>query len=241
VEFEDHLAAFRRDLEVMVTLADGRLARPVPSCPGWTVADLLRHLGMLHWWAAEIAAQPEIQPVHRRDAPPAADDAQLVAWYQGRGEALLAALATAGPDKPCWTFLGPDVTRFWARRQAHELSVHRWDLELAATGEPAPIDAPLAADGIDEYLAVFVVVRGVPDDRNGATIHLHCTDVAGEWLVRLVGGHAEVTHEHAKGDVAVRGEASDLVLSLWRRRPIEALEVFGDGELFEAFVERVGI
>ncbi len=46
-----------------------------------------------------------------------------------------------------------------------------------------------------------------------------------------------VTAEHAKGDVAARGTASELLLFLWRRVPASELEVFGDAELLERFSE----
>ena len=50
-------------------------------------------------------------------------------------------------------------------------------------------------------------------------MHLHCTDVAGEWTVRPNdAGGFDVTREHAKGDCAIRGAASDILLALWRRR-----------------------
>ena len=66
------------------------------------------------------------------------------------------------------------------------------------------------------------------------TVHLHCTDVDGEWLVARRDGEVTVTAEHAKGDVAARGSASDLLLFLWGRVPADALEVFGDADLLGA-------
>ena len=49
-------------------------------------------------------------------------------------------------------------------------------------------------------------------------MHVHSTDADGEWLVDFDNGLA-VTREHAKGDVAVRGPASDLMLVLYGRVP----------------------
>ena len=81
-------------------------------------------------------------------------------------------------------FAGPTTAAFWFRRQAHETAVHRWDAQRAATPSSVdPIDATLAADGVDEWLEVFVprflARTGVPDDLVGATLHLHCTDEGG--------------------------------------------------------------
>jgi predicted lipid carrier protein YhbT len=66
-------------------------------------------------------------------------------------------------------------------------------------------------------------------------VHLHCTDLDGEWLVTLTSPRPTVERVHAKGDVAARGTASDLDLFLWGRIGGDALEVFGDRELLDRF------
>ena len=71
----------------------------------------------------------------------------------------------------------------------------------------------------------------------GETIHLHCTDGDGEWLVRLGADGVAVTNEHAKGDVAARGTASDLMLLVWGRIPPERVDVFGDAALLTRWQE----
>lgn len=71
----------------------------------------------------------------------------------------------------------------------------------------------------------------------GETYHFHRTDGPGEWLVRFMPEGPVVTREHAKGDVAVRGIASDLFLFLWRRLPADRLEVFGDADLLSRYFE----
>ena len=97
------------------------------------------------------------------------------------------------------------------------------------------------ADGIDEYVTVFVPRFGRSLGELGGSIHLHCTDVDGEWLLVPDDDGVTVTREHAKGDVAARGAASDLLLHLWGRRPIDVLEVFGDAALLERFVAAVRV
>ncbi len=122
---------------------------------------------------------------------------------------------------------------FWQRRQAHEAAIHRYDAQLAA-GSPQPVNGTLAADGVDELLTVLgprsfgAALAGPP-----ATLHLHCTDRQGEWLVRLTDSGFEVERAHAKGDVAVRGPASDLFLFSHNRRGTDGLEVFGDAAVLE--------
>ncbi len=125
---------------------------------------------------------------------------------------------------------------------AQETAVHRWDAQ-AALGDPEPIEPELACDGIDEVLDVIVPsrLRGPEDARegHGETYHFHRTDGPGEWLVRFDAQGATVTREHAKGDVAVRGAASDLLLFLWGRLPGERLEVLGDASLLGRLFELV--
>ena len=131
-----------------------------------------------------------------------------------------------------WTFPGMGEARFWSRRQAHEIALHRVDMQLARgadAGAPDPIESELACDGIDEFLDAVVPFRlrerFVGD---GETFHFHRTDGDGEWLVRLTSAGPEIERAHAKGDVAVRGGASDLLLVLRNRAGLDAVEVFGD-------------
>jgi hypothetical protein len=66
----------------------------------------------------------------------------------------------------------------------------------------------------------------------GQTIHLHATDIeAGEWLLDLQPDQVRWERSHAKGDVAARASASDLLLLLWSRIPPAAVETFGDAGL----------
>jgi predicted lipid carrier protein YhbT len=48
-----------------------------------------------------------------------------------------------------------------------------------------------------------------------------------------------VTREHAKGDVAARGTASDLLLFLYGRIDADGLDVFGDAALLARWRELV--
>ena len=115
---------------------------------------------------------------------------------------------------------------------ANETAIHRWDGERAA-GEPPPIEPDLARDGMAEMLEVFVpLMRRRPAvEATGETYHFHCTDGDGEWIVRFGADGVDVQAEHAKGDVAVRGPASDLFLWLWNRLPDDRVEALGDAAL----------
>ncbi|MBM3692926.1 MAG: maleylpyruvate isomerase family mycothiol-dependent enzyme [Actinobacteria bacterium] len=236
MEPSQHLAAVRSDGARLLDAARAAgWSAPVPSCPGWTVADLLGHVGQVQRWQADLIARRVQAPEFAVPEAPT-DPAVLVDWVAEATADLLAVLDATDPDVTLWTFTGPGPAAFWFRRQAHETALHRVDAELAA-GIAPEVDAELARDGIDEFLDL--VVGGLQRDRvagAGETIHLHRTDGAGEWLVRRDPDGARVTREHAKGDVAARGSASDLLLAVRGRIGPDRLEVFGDAAVLERFV-----
>jgi uncharacterized protein (TIGR03083 family) len=141
-------------------------------------------------------------------------------------------LADADPGTRIWTWAGEQEVTWIARRMAQETAVHRWDAQRAA-GSPQPIDAELAVDGIDEFLTWFLEP---PEDGAAGSVHLHAGDAPGEWWVAPEGGRWAVEREHRKGDVALRGPASDLLLALWRRVERSALDVIGDEALADRFL-----
>src|SRR5690349_6652723 len=113
----------------------------VPTCPEWQVADLLRHTGAVHRWAAALVADGHTAPRPLGDGPDL-DGAELVAWYRDSHRLLVDTLAAAPADLECWTFHPapcPSPLAFWTRRQAHETAVHRYDAESARGGTASPI------------------------------------------------------------------------------------------------------
>src|SRR5918999_640216 len=134
------------------------------------------------------------------ERPPAGE--AVVAWARSGLDELVAAITAADDDNATVeTWYGPQPATFWPRRMAIETALHRYDAQVAA-GVPTPVDTALAIDAIDELFAVVLPMRGT--------------------------GGPEVRHVHAKGDVAVRATASDLLLLLWNRLGPDRFEVFGD-------------
>jgi uncharacterized protein (TIGR03083 family) len=215
---------------------------PVPSCPEWTVSDLLVHCVSGDLWARTILEQETTErvPAQSPENPPAGD--AMVPWFLTGADALVETMKGTDPSKPVWTFSSADRTaRFWYRRRAHETLIHRVDAQLAAGGSPAPIDGPLASDGVDEFLTFFVPRWGKEAVGVGETLHFHCTDAEGEWLLRGSDEGVVVTREHAKGDVAARGPASGLMLLVWGRAPASQVEVLGDADLLTRFLAAVKV
>lgn len=211
--------AARRDLEATV-----------PSCPEWSVNDLVVHLGEVQRFWTEIASRGITDPAElgdwdeTREKPPQGTD--VVEWFEGGARALIDLLAVLDLERRIWTWSRGRTTAFVPRRMAHETSIHRWDAENAV-GDAEPIEPGVAADGIDELLFVFLPAVAPLDSPPGTSVHIHTTDVEGEWLVRLE-EEPVLTREHAKGDAALRGPASDVLLALWGRLPPEAVEIHGD-------------
>jgi uncharacterized protein (TIGR03083 family) len=216
---------------------------PVPSCPEWTLTDLVRHLGIHHRWVlANLDRSPGdgMAPFDEIEEPPAWD--HQADWIRDGVDALARRLEGLGLDAPCWTWTPDPVSGFWARRTSHETEIHGWD-GTNAVGAPLAVDPVLASDGIDEWLVLAAtMLRGLGG--NGETMHVHCTDVEGEWLVRLAAEGLELTRVHARGDVAVRGPAADLFLLLTRRLSIASaprVSLSGDDAVFCAWYDSAKI
>jgi uncharacterized protein (TIGR03083 family) len=222
------------------------LTRPVPTCPEWTMRQLVTHVGRAHRWATAIVATRAAGPIPFRDIPGGKlpGDQRAQAEWLNAGAAALAATVQAAGDGQVWTHNGPGPARYWARRMAHETAVHRADGQIAV-GQRPQLDPVTAADGIDEWLG-FLAAPGEGGDQpglaglQGKVLHVHVTGdgATGEWMIRPGAGGVAVEPGHGKGDVAVRGPAGDLLLLLMRRLPPSdpGIEVLGDAALLDVLL-----
>ncbi|MFI6012997.1 maleylpyruvate isomerase family mycothiol-dependent enzyme [Streptomyces sp. NPDC051243] len=239
-----------------VVTSGADLSATVPTCPDWSLEQLVRHMGGALRWVelmVRTRAQEEIpeEEVPEAEGPEAEGDrAALDAWLAKTGEMVVAALRDAGPDAKMWGWAGVPTAGFWARRMTHEITVHRADATLAA-GLPYEVAPDVAADAIDEWLEIVEwAQRTLPDDparelrRPGASIHLHATDntpeVNAEWYVDLTGEVVTWRRDHEKATVALRGPLTAVLLAFYRRLPLDSpeLEVLGERELLEFWLER---
>lgn len=223
-------------------------ATRIPTCPDWTIKQLFRHVGRGNRWAAQIVADRRdeaLDPREVREGKPPDDLEAAIDWLNDGAQLILDSVDTVGADTPVWTFIGPRPAHWWIRRRLHEATVHRADVALAL-GTDYQLTPEVAADGIDEWLERIAVVANAessPLDA-GQTLHLHATDdglgAAGEWTI--TGGDEGVawSHEHGKGDAALRGGAKDLLLAIVRRQTAAdgGVEVFGDAAVWDGWLTR---
>lgn len=241
MEPSDFLAALARDGDAFVDACEAAgPGAPVVSCPGWSVADLLWHLAEVHhFWRTIVGDQRDTWEGYVQPTRPA--DADLASFYRAGLADLLVVLSAVDPLQPNWTWSNDHSAGFVVRRMAQETAVHNWDAQRAA-GRETSIDAVLASDGIDEFLT-HMLGDGTPDAPSvGGSVHVHCTDVAGEWTLQPApDGGFVVAREHAKGDAAIRGGAGDILLVLWRRRDLATVDVIGDAAVAARFIAHTSL
>jgi uncharacterized protein (TIGR03083 family) len=207
----------------------------VPTCPDWSVRDLLTHLTGVHgFWAAVIGDRLDEAAIEafERSRPAVADDlAQLQRLRHEATDTLLRALTARDPAEPAWSWFPPDQTvGFTWRMQTHEAVMHRVDAELAAGLPISPIEPEVAADGIDH--AVDVMWAWAPADAARTvtgTVRLDATDAGRSWLLTTIrwSGTAwgqTFTDQPAfqrvdtgEPDATIAGTAADLDLLMWTR------------------------
>jgi uncharacterized protein (TIGR03083 family) len=208
----DHLALLEGEVVAMTAaLRATDPARDVPSCPGWTVADLAAHLTAVHRWVLGALRNEGAPPYDEQPASP--DD------YAAASGELVARLRELPEDAPCWTFDRDDRTAaFWRRRQLQEVSIHRWDVDQHE------IDETIAGAGVDEVVEFFLPRQ----------LALGRTTVP-EGSLRLVAPNREWTLLSGDGAAAsVHGSAADLNLLLWGRRTLDEVTVDGDASFATA-------
>ena len=211
----------------------------VPTCPEWTLFDLVQHLGEgRRRWAAIVAAGPA-------DAPPAVpasvaprEREALLAWFTAATGELLDALRAAGPDRGCWTWWGPSqspqTSGAVARHQLQQVAVHTYDAQVTV-GAPQPLSSELALDGVDEFLTTRCAGTE-PWPHEPVVVDYHATE-GRSWRLWVSDGRTRTARlpdgttageGPEKADVAVWGTANELVLFFYGRIQSESLRTEGD-------------
>ncbi len=243
------LRTIRVEGDRLVAMPADLLDAPVPSVDGWTVERVVRHVGRVHRWVSGLlTAPPDADPdVVAAAAPSLPRGPACLPAYREALDDVIGHLEAADPDRDAASFVGPTQVRFWLRRQAHEVSVHRIDaadaVHAAGGAAPEPLEARAAVDGIAEWVEVFAATRhaqigGTVDPLLvGHTFAFVPTDVDGpRSTLRFDHDAAISARDGTEADVVVTAPAEGLLLTLWRRRPIATVTVDGDQRLVAALL-----
>jgi uncharacterized protein (TIGR03083 family) len=246
--FDDHLKLLGHSGTVLRdAAAQAGLDAPVPTCPAWDVRKLVTHQGMVHRWAtAELRRDSRHRTSDSRAGAVAAPD--LLAWFSAGLDTLIETLQATADDARALVFLNdaPPPRRFWARRQAHETTIHSVDAVAAVLGRwPAASDLStgpdVATDGIDELLCGFIT-RGSGKLRSAQpmTLVVSAGDTGHAWTVRITEAPpTTVTGAADRPDAMMSGTAAQLYLGLWNRS--DEITVTGSDDLLALWRRRVRV
>ena len=246
-----------RDVAAMIAGADP--ATPVPSCPDWTLRDLVEHVGATQRWVTRLVADQVADPmaafsIASEKAPN--DPGAWPEWLENGAASAAAAFDSAPAGAAVFDpALSGDGLGYWSARLFGEVSVHRIDAALA-TGSPYVLDPDLAGEAIDEWLSNLTSagwaanVPGFSDAMrgNGETVRWSAPGIDRSWTVRrteapleLVRGTSSTGTGTATQDatVTIEGDPLDLLFVISRRRPMDdAIQctVVGDRAELDHFV-----
>jgi uncharacterized protein (TIGR03083 family) len=224
-------------------------ATVVPTCPDWTIAQLVRHTGTVHRWAGQMVRDRATERLDTRtlDLGLPDDPGEYAEWLAAGAAPLVAAFSAADPDAAMWAWGADQHARFWPRRMLHETTVHRVDAELA-TGVAPRVDGAVAVDGIDELLenlpsAAYFRPRVAELRGHGESIGLRSSDRDDRWLIRLEPDGFRWERGDGAATVTVTAGTGDLLLLVYGRRALrdDRFELVGDVPVLERWLERAAL
>ncbi len=244
------MQAYAERMAENVGAADSDAA--VPTCPGWTVADLVKHVGETQNWVSDIIerriADPSQLPTEMAPLPPEPGD--WPAWLSDGAARAVEAFSDEALEAPVFNAAADDRTggEFWLSSLLNETVIHGADAAYAA-GRDYDVDADVAADLITNHLQMLTSPTWAaqrPESANalggaGETLHLRATDDAGEWFIERGPDGAGWQARSGEADATVNGPASSLLLILTRRRQLsdetDQVRVDGDLDLVRHWIE----
>ena len=213
----DPLATIAHHADALLDAAAGNLQAPVEHCPGWTVADLVRHIRSVHWFWATVVEERRQEPFDER---PSFEGESLLDSARAQAERLVAVLRAADPATPVWTWSPQRDVAFVLRHQVQEAAVHHFDAALAA-GLPWSMDAAAAADAVDEMLTFSLPGEG----DLGGTLTLRADDIGTSWTIGPGPTPGSLAWSREPGPAAVRATAAELLLWLYERTELDTSSV----------------
>ncbi len=197
---------------------------PIPSCPGWTVGRLLGHLAKVQRWSAHAVrtGSPEGFEFQRPEPD------RLISYFLSGLDELVAAIGEAPEDRPIWTLWPVRSPRlYWARRQAHEVAIHRVDIELAVGYGVSEFEPDFAADGIDELLMGLLPLGATAPAARSVVVEPLDRNVS--WTVQVGPAGVEARREASpQADLSLFGLSSELYRWVWNRAGDDEVSLRGD-------------
>jgi len=238
--------AFERYVDVITTSASRMISTveragfdvEVVTCPTWDGSALIAHQAMVHRWAtANLRGDDPSAVPNQTEIRETVDD--LGAYFREGLDGLVAAMREAPADVEALVFLNdaPPAKLFWARRQAHENTIHMVDALSAEVGRvptaaDAAIDLDVALDGIDELLCGFFT-RGRSKIFEGTDydVEVTPTDSDQRWTLHVAERMTTIADSDGDASVRIAGPADAIYLALWNRG--DEVEVIGDDGLLD--------
>ena len=235
-----YMTAIRHDANAMVDAARAvGLDADVPTCPDWSMSDLMVHTGRVHRHKAEVVRGRYVDSDARFPPRP---DGDVLEWYLEGLEEMLDVFGSADLGAPSWTWCDHEHNAdWWVRRMAHETAIHSADALIAA-GRTPKIDEWLAIDGIDEILTEMMI--GVPEwgtatpgdktvalEAGGRRWGLRTATFSGtgpESGTSYEGLTTLLLDDAVDPDAVVRTDPATLDLWLWGRRELPDEAITGD-------------
>ncbi|MFC4611169.1 maleylpyruvate isomerase family mycothiol-dependent enzyme [Streptomyces maoxianensis] len=224
------------------TVRDVDPATPVPSCPGWTFADLVKHHGTTHRWMEHLVRTRAAERVWSRDVPLdlPEDPAEYPQWLARSAELTLRTLRGVDPETPMWSHGADQRVRFFPRRLLFEAVVHLADAQLALGLEPR-VTAATAADGIEEFLENLPYYSWIAEPvaaLAGGSVGLTATDTGAAWTIGFGGGGFAWTKSDGSSAVGVEATAGDLMLLVYGRLSADDARfgISGDRAILDAWL-----
>ncbi|MFA1551434.1 maleylpyruvate isomerase family mycothiol-dependent enzyme [Actinomadura chokoriensis] len=229
----------------------GGVGTRVPTCPEWTLRDLVGHVGQAHRWASHLVRTGGT--VVLNDLPRTLPDspADWPGWLDDGVEDLIGAV-DANPDRSVdHPVLGTWPTVMWLRRMTHETAVHHADAALAA-GTTFAVAPDLAGDAISEFLGLLTSVTAAARKPElaelrgtGETLCLRPAEPSlPGWLITRTPEGAVWEEGTGDADMTVAGPVQSLLLVFARRlAPDDASEVkvTGDASLLDHWLAHTAV
>jgi uncharacterized protein (TIGR03083 family) len=252
MQVADYIGFVASEGDQFATAADkGELTVGIAACEGWDMRSLVRHLGLIHLWAAGTVVAAQDDWLDSMDIPDMArywpelasswpDDTELISWYSATKDNLIRVLESAPADHQCFSFLpAPTPVTMWSRRQASEIAIHRFDAENAR-GIPSHFEPEFAADMLDELLSGFAVRprhQKATKIESEQVLHVHADDVDQHWYLTIGPHTTETAREGGDADLTVTATAADLYLHMWNRTGDSTVELTGDAGVMDIWRE----